>query len=277
VGDFHTAAFIIPHLHYSGQPFLPEYDDNRPKGDFVQVQWGFDFRAEQTGYTGTVPTWNGASLTPPNPQPGELPAQVADATLRFTPCCPSVVGFVPFYSLTGPVEHFRNQKLGPFPPVFLFDDSFFSFWMGTVATAMVDPFWQTPFAPETEAQLASDDGFQWRPDDGSGLEDNLEGTPPVRYYPAPPLVEARATKPGNLGWGQNETPPDLPAGVTLAYDVTKNVVTPQPLGPPGGIPVGDATGAYGNVATIYGFYLNACANIAASGRFSQYYKLFCYC
>jgi hypothetical protein len=151
------------------------------------------------------------------------------------------------------------------PATFAFDDAFGAYWMGAVQTAMVDPFWQRPFAP------GCSHAFQWLSDDGSGMADDSE----TRYYPAPPLVEARATYPANLGWGKNESPPALPAGVSLAYDVSKNVVSPE-IGPPG-IPIGDASGDYGEVALTYGFYLRACGNIAANGRFAGSYRQFVSC
>jgi hypothetical protein len=286
-GDYHSAAFMVPHLHYSGDTFLPEYDDNRPKGDFVQVQWGFNFRAAQTtpapGYTGPAVTWNGANLSAPTP--GTMQVVIGDTNIRMSPCCPAAVGFVPFYSPladTGgspapsggtpppppvPEETFRNQKLFDFPGTFPFDDAWFgdpgssgSWWMGAVATTMPDPFWQAPFAPDCT------NAFQWLSDDGSGEAD----TDTIHYYPAPPLVEARATYPSNLGWAKNESAPTLPTGISLAYDVSKNVVSPG-VGPPG------ISLEHTSVATTYGFYLLACANIAASGRFSDAYKKFTSC
>jgi hypothetical protein len=311
VGNFTTAAFLCPHLLYSvgtqlrttDNVFKPEYDDNRPKGDFVQVQWGFNIRAVQTtpapGYTGPAVAWNGAGLSAP--QPGVMPAQVLDANIRMSPCCPAVVGFVPFYSPpadtgsgpahTGgslppppvPLESFRNQKLFDFPGTFLFDDAFGAFWMGAAPTAMVDPFWQPPFAPET---AASSPQFQWSSDDGSGLADiagDPDSDPPipmVKYYPAPPLVEARATYPANLGWLKNETAPILPTGITLPYDPTTNVVTADFAdGLPTGIPTPpNGDGSYGDVATIYGFYLAACRTIAANTPvFADAYKKFTSC
>jgi hypothetical protein len=249
------------------------------------MQWLWNNRAAQTGYTGTVPTWNGANLG--SGQPTILPVNIQSQNIRLSPCCPAVIGFVPFYSPlvdsgsgqpsdpqpppSAPRESFRNQQLFPMPGTFQFDDSFFAYWIGVVQTTMVDPFWQAPFAPDCTG------AFQWIEDDGSGQPDSGdEDDPPfIRYYPARPLVEARATYPANLGWAKNEGAPTLPGALSLAFDVTKNLIMPE-VGPPG-IPIGDVSGGFGSVWTAYGFYLKACANIAGSGRFGTTYSQFVSC
>ena len=286
-GDYHAAKFIIPHLHYSGAQFLPEYDDDRPKGDFVQVQWQFNNRAAQPGVT-SPPTWYDGIA-------GVTGISVTDANLKFSPCCPSVVGFVPFYSpgILGsfvpmggapmsapatPTEHFSCQNLGQMPDSFIADDLFGGFWMGTAETTMVDSFWQAPFKPD--ADIVFPDILNWGEDDGTGKpdsEDVSEGGATIysKYYAHHPLVEARASLPHNLGWSGTDSPPALPAGVSIGFDTGVNSIPPPYW--PGGIPVGGADGQYGDVTTTFGLYQTFCATIAANGRFAADYQKFVSC
>ena len=267
-GDYHTAAFMVPH------GMAPWTDDNRPKRDFVFLSWTFNPRAAATGYP-SPPAFYAST-------PGCLGINVQQASIGFVPCCPAVVGWVPYVSplidssddlisndapipASGPVEAFNNQVLQAMPDVFLFDDVFGSCWMGAVETTMQDPFWQVPFVPDCT------ESFSWQQDDGSGEED----TDTVKFYPAPPLVEALASYPTDGNWSGTDTDPTLPAGVTLAFDTTHNEIPPPYY--PLGIPIGDSSGNFGSVARPYGFLLAACANIRSSGRFSGTYSLFVTC
>jgi hypothetical protein len=290
-GSLAAAKFLIPHLHYSGVQFLPEYDDDRPKGDFVQLQWAFNNRAAQSGYT-SPPTWYDGIA-------GVTGISVTDANLKFSPCCPQVVGFVPFYQggIMGgftpmggspmsppakPVESFSVQNLAPMPDVFQADDLYGGYWLGSAETTMVDPFWQAPFKPD--AVIVLPDVLNWTEDDGTGNEDTSTtsdggATINTQYYAHHPLVEARATRPNNLGWAGNETPPALPSGVSLTFDTSANSIPPPywPNGIPCGAYNGGDGGGFSNVVTTYGFYLAACATIAGGGRFAGNYQKFVSC
>ena len=282
-GNYATALFIVPH------GLKPWFDDAGSKGDFVQLTWDFNSRAAASWWTGSVPLWYGATLVgglPTGGTPGCIDVAVAQANIKFIPCCPAVVGFVPYYSgladtssasaptdssqppATGPVEHFNNQNLAQFPSTFLFDDLASNSWLGAIETTMADPFWQVPFKPDLAGEL------NWVEDDGSGHADDATTTPPTAYYPGRPLVEALRAIPGNYGWGANETPA-LPAGLTLAFDPAANLIPPPYW--PNGIPIGDETytgegsASFATLWRPFGFQILACGTIAGAGRFAGDY------
>ena len=332
VGDYSLAKWLIPHLHFSGVQFLPEVDDNSPKGDYVAVQWNFNNRYSPTGdvwqsnhgyYTNGVtindangnqqmvtthggnsgmsaPTWAttlGATTTDGavtwtcsavapawyGGLRGVVSCTVEDKKLKFVPCCPSLIGFVPTYS-SQPAEQFHNQNLTAMPATVTVDDQYPALgWQGFVAQAMPDPFWQTPFCPDATAEVI------WKEDDGTGLEDydvvlDTGRTVHHWFYAHHPLVEARHTYPTNLGFSGTETAPNLPADALMEYDAANTIA---PIDYPYGIPipsspafvgiVGVDAGGWTTYETVYGFYARACANIAAGHRFSDVYSTFCYC
>ena len=117
---------------------------------------------------------------------------------------------------------------------------------------MPDPFWQQPFKPDCGGA-----SFAWSQDDGSGNADASDGS--VRYYAHPPLVEALSTIPAGMS---------LPAGVSLLYDPSVNVIAPPYY--PTGIPIGDNAGNYSSIEMDWGFTLRVCGNVG--GRFRTEYN-----
>ena len=249
-GDYHTATWIIPHTHYSGSQFLPEWDDDRSKGSFVTLQWQFNTRAAQPGYTGTVPTWYDAI-------PGVLSCTVSQSAVEFSPFYPSVVGFVPFTGTAPTAEAFQIATLAAMPTSVAADDLYGGYWQGSVHTTMVDPFWQQPFAPDCTGSIT------WTEDDGTGQSDSGS----VKYFPHRPMVEAISSYPTNLGWSGTGTAPTLPAGIDLGYDPA-HFSFPPPYWP-NGLPCGSG-GAFASFETDWGFYLNVC-NGGNMSRFAADY------
>ena len=289
-GNYATAVYIVP------AGMKPEYDDNRPKGDFVTMQWTFNNRAAQadfaTYHPGSVPSWYGTSFG--SPQAGVLTLTISDANLKFTPCCPSVVGYVPFYSGSALEKSFADSLLYSFPSSFSADNLFGAYWMGACETIMVDPYWQTPFTPFlSDSNFNNGDALTWSEDDGTGQADfNTTVTRDdsstyevwTKFYPARPYVEARKTYPSNLGWGGGDTAPSLPSGLTLEYDSSVNLVLPSFWA--NGIPCvyGSGGGGFSNVGCPSGIQpwvlsKNACTSIAAATRpaFETIYENFVIC
>ena len=262
-GAYAAAKFIIPHLHNSGVQFLPEYDDDTSKGDFVQAIWTFNLRANQTDYP-SPPTWYGTSLG--NPQAGVLTGTISQQQIKFSPCCPSVVGFVqmgapevgPYPLISG--FKIQNIQVMSADSTFVADSKFGSFEQYAVYTTMPDPFWQRPFRPDQKGQVTP-----WNEDDGTGSGN----------YPHHPIVEARCSLPSNLGFSGTETAPALPSGIAMKYDTSQNVIPPDYW--PTGIPCVNGTGGYSALDTAFGFQFVACQNIAGAGNFSNQYKKFVSC
>jgi len=260
-GDYHTAAFMVP------TGMKPWFDDDGAKGQFVSMAWTFDLRKSSGDYHGTVPSWYGGIA-------GCLSLTLNQNCIKFVACCPATIGWVPFYS-GSPIElSFKNPLLLSFPSSFDFDDRYGAHWQAAVETTMDDPFWQAPFAPDCTGNL------DWREDDGSGHADDLGATPPIQYYPARRLVEAISAIPTNYGYSGSDTPGALPAGVNLTFDTGANVLVPPYWAT--GIPIdsgftGDDVDGWTSIWRPYGFFQLACADITASGRFSDVYSKFVSC
>jgi hypothetical protein len=257
-GPYATAAYMVGH----GVDWT-KYQTAAHNQTGVHLDWSFNQRATQAGYT-SPPTWYAST-------PGCLGCTMTQFNYPVEKCI-AMVGIVPFYSgsplggstptgggsppASTPIENFPNEVLFPFPDVVLFDTPFGAHWQGAIMLSMPDPFWQNPFNPDCALT-----GLQWAEDDGSGEADQT-GPPVVNYYAHHPLVEAITSSAG------------LPAGVKVTYDPTNQIGPPYY---PTGIPIGDAAGDYGGVATDWGFAAAACANITASGRFFTNYMEFVYC
>ena len=235
--------------------------DATPKKTGVHLEWSFNQRVAATGYTGTVPTWYGGIT-------GCLACSVTQFTYS-SGACPAAIGIVPFYSPpadtsgdlpdqnsqppeNAPVEQFPNQEMFDFPATVIFDDVYGAQWQAAVMLTMPDPFWQQPFKPDCGGA-----SFAWSQDDGSGNADASDGS--VRYYAHPPLVEALSTIPAGMS---------LPAGVSLLYDPSVNVIAPPYY--PTGIPIGDNAGNYSSIEMDWGFTLRVCGNVG--GRFRTEYN-----
>jgi hypothetical protein len=263
-GDYSTAKFIIPHLHYAGVQFKPEYDDDTAKGDSLRVEWQFNRRG---GYSASPPTWYFGHT-------GILSAGVTSVRTRFSPCCPSVIGHVPYYlddvgdDIMGvptsfKVEDFTNADLGIIQPYIPADDVYGGFAMYEVIQKMDDVFWTAPFQPD----LASN--VPWVEDDGSGTGN----------FAHRPYVEAISVKPSNLGWSGTDTPPDLPTGCVLPYDGS-TAILPEwwPYGIEADVHASCSAvgGGFKSLTTDYGFYNLACETIRTSGTFASNYTQWIY-
>lgn len=260
-GDQMAAKYLIPH------DMKPWWDDDTPKGDFVKVRWYFNTRqAALEAATSVSTVWLGGT-TPGTGILGCTSYGAIDANIKFTPCCPVMVGGV-----AGSLEKFATQNLVTMPTLAA-DATYGTYYMGMIATTMTDPFWQAPFNPASEAGH-----FGWNQDNGSGQGD----TSTNRYYPHAPMVEARASLPTNGGWSGTETAPALPSGVTLEYDTAHNVhLPPQWNGynvekgiQTAGSYTGPEGGAYTDCASDWGTYNAIRDNVNASGRFSSQYAKF---
>ena len=212
--------------------------DGARRNTFVHIAWTFNPRS--------------AFIIPQPPFYVEdcTAISVTQRTLADKACRPSVVGIVP-----GGSEGFANENLAASGTI-AFDSYYGAHSQQYVATAMVDPFWQRPFRP------TCGDNLRWLEDNGTGLPDDEFSTPPVKYFAHRPYVEAMSVVPVGAS---------LPAGVYLIYDPDHNIIPPPDY--PNGLPLATS----GTVDTIYGFWLDACANIASSGRFSGDYSTFVNC
>ena len=244
--------------------------DATPKKTGVHLEWSFNQRALDSRYP-SPPTWYGGIG-------GCLACSVTQFTYS-SGACPAAIGIVPFYSPladTGgdlpdqnsqppgnePVEQFPNQELFDFPATVIFDDVFGAHWQAAVMLTMPDPFWQQPFKPD--CFVVSPDAMLWKEDDGTGqadTEDMTEGGATVyhRFYAHHPLVEALSNIPAGMS---------LPAGVSLLYDPTVNVIAPPYY--PTGIPIADNVGNYAGIEMDWGFTLRVCGNVG--GRFRAEYN-----
>jgi hypothetical protein len=268
------AAYIVSH----GAPAW-YWDDNGRKGDFVALQWLYDYRTNAeasrlsgiTGCNGHTPpdgtpanAWPpGGPFTTPNggftvctPLPATCSANnslswtsdgfMGQGSAVFTPCCYGVVAITP----NG--ESWNNGVVIPFPANFNFDDRYGARWQAEIEQAMQDLLWQ---APHTPCNLGPND--TWNEDDGTCLCqtpcENVNGGLDI-YYAHAPFVEARITLPGNGGNAQNETAPALPTGVTIGY--LNPATASGGLTPPGVIGFDPASGNPSGTFTIWGYRLN---------------------
>jgi hypothetical protein len=240
----------------------------------VHIEWTFNARSQQSGYTGGVVA-NYAGVG------GCINGAVTQFNYS-SGACPAVVGIVPSYSpladtssdqpdqdaqppANAPVEDFANQVLFDFTGPIIFDDIYGGHWQAAVMLTMPDPFYQTPFSPTCNADDAI---FNWTEDNGCGLADVEAdpdaGTPEIKYYAHHPLVEALA----NIPVGDS-----LPSGVVLTYAAANTIAPPCY---PSGIPL-NSDFSYAQIEMDYGFTANACTNISGSGRFSSIYTTFVNC
>jgi hypothetical protein len=139
------------------------WNDNHPKGDWLMVNWAFNFRQTPLSVTGA---WSGVTFTP--------------LCSMFMPCCPAVV------YLSNGGESSTNSQTFTLPALTL-DDCYGALWAMAPMQWMTDPLWQVPRMSEA-CHTASG---QWTEDDGSGHGD----TDSIFYYPQRPFEEARISVP----------------------------------------------------------------------------------
>jgi hypothetical protein len=252
LGGLTGAAYIVS----SGAPAW-YWDDTGRKGDFLAMQWLYDYRtngevsrlagvtdcgghtpptgspAPNSGYgpTAALP----AVCTANNALNWDANAFCAPGQLVFKPCCYGVIAITP----NG--ETWPNGVVIPFPATFLFDDRYGARWQAEIEQAMTDIYWQSPHSP---CGLAS--GESWSQDDGT-CQPDVDGT--ALYYADAPMVEARVTLPAGA--------PSLPSGVTIGYgNPVAYPAVANALGAPGTIGYDPGSGNPSAAWTIWGYRLN---------------------
>ena len=270
-----TALFVVPHLLHDGVTPGTHYywDDEQPKGDFMALEWGYDFRAtaeanrvntniglcatNAAGFCGSCSLLGGTQT---------VPFSVINSFTQIASCLPVNPCGPPVVCITPNDESFEGGEIIGFPGTFTLDEQYGARWQAVPMFAMGVPLWQkphTPLAPIdplTEMPLTS---FAWTMDDGSCETSDYE-TPPIKvYYPHMPLCEARATLPTNGGKNRDETAPALPPGITIGFTSPVDHNDSQTTWPPG-------PGA----SEPWTFYEAACACMLASGPWASYYEKF---
>ena len=226
-----------------------EWDDNQRKGDFVTLDWLFDYRTngENARLTGAIDC-AGAAITAPAANNGYATFHQTQhektTAIPYTPCKPLVVCISP----NG--ENFGTRGVTiPFPTTFNFDDRYGARWQMEIEQAQVDYLWQ---APHRRGGLETVDG--WRMDDGScPPTDPINANGGTDYlYAHAPLIEARVSVPTYGGTSETDTAPTPPTGIGYKSPVTYS----DGIQPPGQIGYDPATGNPSPAAfTIWGYRL----------------------
>ena len=215
------------------------WDDNGRKGDFVYLDWTWNYRLP--GEVSRLATATDCSAnTPPSGSPSAPVSAYSGFTqtqnaIAFKPCCPMAVCISP----NG--ETFTNGITYPFPPTFAFDDRYGARWQAEIESAMCPSWYQTPHTP---CGLSG----SWAMDDGTCMT----GGDGVTYYAHYPLVEARISVPTNGGYSGTETAPTPPTGIGYLSPVT-NV---GGLGAPGMIGFDPGSGNPSPAWTFWGYRSN---------------------
>ncbi len=246
-----TAAYgTIGGTQYIMSQGAPDWswDDNGRKGDWVCLDWTFDYRtngeaarlATVTDCAGNTPPAAGVPAMNYG-YAGFTQTQYEHTTgLAFKPCCAMALCISP----NG--ETFTNGTTVPFPSVFNFDGRYGARWQAELEEAMVDLLWQSPHIP------CGSDGT-WRPDDGTCT---LE-------FAHPPLVEARSRVPNYGGNSESLTAPTPPTGIGYRSPVTDA----DGLGAPGQIGFDPNSGLPTPAWTLWG-YREAIEATCGSCRFN---------
>jgi len=246
--SYATAFFVMIH----GAPAY-QYCDDYPKGDFVYLEWLYDWRTNgEIGRLSGVTDCGGH--TPPSGSPTTTNngyasfTETADA-LPIIKCHPRVACSSP----NG--ETWPNGKTYAFPTTFSLDALYGSKWQAQVVWSITDPLWQSPHTPCGLNTPESDPAIAWTMDGSAACPADNDAT---HYYALAPMVEARATVPSGF--------PALPAGITIGFNAPGSSTDgANPPMPPG---YDSATGTPSSVLTPWILAENLCASIAANCRFS---------
>jgi len=215
------------------------WDDNGRKGDWVYLDWTFDYRTNGeaarlgavTDCAGNTPPAAGVPATNYG-YAAFTQAQHENSTgLVFRPCCARALCLSP----NG--ETFNNGTTVGFPANFTFDGRYGARWQAELEEVMTDLLWQAPHVPYG--------GSTWQVDDGTCQADGF-------HYAYPPLVEARVTVPDYGGNAANLTAPTPPTGIGYPSPVT----SASGLGAPGMIGFDSSTGLPTAAWTTWGYRLN---------------------
>jgi len=212
------------------------WDDNGRKGDWVYLDWTFDYRtngeasrlATATDCSGNTPPATGVPAANYG-YSGFTQTQHENTTgLPFKPCCPLALCISP----NG--ESFTNGITVGFPGAFNFDGRYGARWQAELEDVMVDLLWQTPHTPCG--------GGTWNMDDGTCTGN----------YPYPTLVEARISVPTYGGNAENLTAPTPPTGIGYVSPVTSG----SGLAAPGMIGFDSGSGRPTAAWTVWGYRAN---------------------
>lgn len=246
-------------------------NDNRPKGDYLLLQWTSDFRTPgEYGRLSTTVDCDGSPVSLPTENAGggdpTFPygsfSQTAGC-LPFLRCDPRVVCISP----NG--ETFANGITYDFPESFSADETYGSKWWAYVQSTMTDVFWQTPHRPcniETCSKWQMDGGICADDAPGScpGDDDFVDGEsePPLYFFAHAPLVEARLSVPANYGLAQDESGPTLPGDVQIGWlspvDHNTGDVAFPPLPP---LPESGNIGRPGGASTEWDLHSTFCEHV----------------
>jgi len=274
-----AAMFVVSvTLHDGTTPGTHYYwDDQYPKGDYLILEWGFDYRAfAETARINTLISQCASKSGGPFTTCTEgldctalgstqtVPFSAYNSFIQTAGCMPVNPCAPPVICISPNGEVFPNGITVPFPTILDFDAEYGTRWQAAPMTSMGDPLWQVPHNPPppddpiTGLPLGN---FTWSMDDGSCK--SASASPPTSFYPHMPVVEARATLPANGGPAQNETAPALPAGVTIGF--TSPVTN------------ADSQTAYApspGSATSWTFHDAACGCMGSAGTWAAYYATF---
>lgn len=215
------------------------WDDNGRKGDWVYLDWTFDYRtngeaarlAGVTDCAGNTPPAAGVPAANTGYAAFTQTQYEQAAGLAFRPCCAMALCLSP----NG--ETFTNGTTVGFPATFTFDGRYGARWQAEVEEVMTDLLWQAPHVPYG--------GSTWTMDDGTCQMDGF-------HYGYPPLVEARVRLPTNGGTEANLTAPVPPTGIGYGSPVG----SAGGLGAPGMIGFEVTTGKPLPAWTTWGYRLN---------------------
>jgi hypothetical protein len=249
-----AAKFIVSHAavntvgHVANESY--EWDDNQRKGDFVVLDWLFDYRTPGQAYDlrDAVDCDSGDPITPAtnNGYASWHQTQYENTTaIPYTPCKPLVVCVSP-NKVVGGIDDFgtRGHTI-PFPTTFLFDSRYGARWQAEVEQAQVDHLWQKP---HEKCGLSAVE--KWLPDDGSCAEPP-DGTV---FYAHFPLREARVTVPTYGGMTESDTAPTPPTGIGYGTPVTFPALD-NAIYPPGMIGYDPTTGNPSGAFTVWGYMI----------------------
>jgi len=215
------------------------WDDNGRKGDWVYLDWTFDYRTNGeaarlgsvTDCAGNTPPAAGVPATNYGYAGFTQTQHEHTSGLVFRPCCPMALCISP----NG--ETFTNGTTVGFPATFTVDGRYGARWQAEIEEAMADLLWQAPHIPYG--------GSTWNTDDGTCQADGF-------HYAYPPLVEARISVPSYGGNGADLTAPTPPTGIGYLPPVTNA----SGLGAPGMIGFDPASGKPAAAWTTWGYRLN---------------------
>ncbi|HEY3761571.1 MAG TPA: Ig domain-containing protein [Verrucomicrobiae bacterium] len=216
VDDLHfttsTAVVNAVYVMIHGNPAKWYMDDAMPKGDFVTLQWLWDWRnnREYRRLNGMMDCGTQV-LEPSGENYGFASFAQTQECLPYNPCSPRVAYF------GFDEENFANAAWTQMPTGFVLDERYGSLWQGMPVAMMTDILWQGPHKPFAIGEELTG-GFNtpgtynlsWNEDDGTCRANTFDGETYTAYYAHAPQVECLLSVPSDYGYGRNEAPPSPP-------------------------------------------------------------------